>query len=357
MSEYLNELIMNALDEILDINDVEEYKEYYKLYNPLSPDSETKSAMIFKEDGALRMFNSSIEILGKQKTTLMLTEWLRLTNTLKYYIEYIRIKFNISFEELSLYKEDLLSFLFFSTTYKLKKYRFDWIRKTLYKSFILDKDIFEIQGKVEFKKISKEKTVNKIDSKIDIISPNSYEEEAINKYRITRKINSHKNVKNVIVLINELYRKCGISFYYGNGFTKIRIINENKFRYFCQGKYEELFEVRVNNTKTCFIIEGEINALSIQDYIKDDIYSLHNVNSIPTNLYQLKNYEKIIIKIDKDKFTETKKLFIEKIRNKLQDKEVTIDYATDNEGDDFNSLHQNNLLSTEVIYKINENSR
>jgi hypothetical protein len=182
---------------------------------------------------------------------------------------------------------------------------------------------------------------------------NNIQEVKINEYRKNRKINEHKNVKNEIILINDIYRKSGICFNYNNGFKKIRVIHENKFRYFCSGKYEEFFEVRKNNSDECFIVEGEINSLSIQDFVSCDIFALHNINSIPENLSQIKNYKKIYIKIDKDRYEETKSLFIEKISNVLKTTEVVVDYVSENNDLDYNELYSKNLLTKEMIYKIN----
>lgn len=353
MAEYLEQVVLNALDEIFGLGEVEEFTEYFKIYNPLATDRNTKSAVIYKEDFALKMFNSSIRLNGESKTILTLTQWLRLTKTISYYIYYICIKFNIPKSEFITYKSALSDFIFFGNQKYLSKNRFEYIRKTFYKSYIIDKDVFEIADEFEFKQEYKKPTIKKLESSIRFLQPNEFEQEKINEYRKERKIRDHKNISNEIILINDIYRKSGVCFNYGNGFKKIRIIHENKFRYFCSGKYEEFFEVRKNNSDECFIIEGEINSLSIQDYVDCDIFALHNVNSIPDSLKQIEKYKKIYIKLDIDKFNETKNLFIEKISNVLKDSIIIIDYVSEDNEMDYNELYKKNLLSKEVIYKIN----
>ncbi len=184
----LDEIILSALDDICGLENVEEYSEYYKIYNPLIDDSNTRSAIVFKEDGALKFFNGIVKIQNEEKTILTLSQWLRLTNTLKYYIYFICIKNNISTIEFLTYKSALSNFLFFSEQKELNQKRFDLIRKILYKNYILDKDVLEIKNSIETKKENKKITIKKTESKIEILQPNKFEFDLIQKYRNERKI-------------------------------------------------------------------------------------------------------------------------------------------------------------------------
>lgn len=344
----MEEIILNTLYdcgyELEDIKDIG--KDYYITYSPISEDKNTMSCIIFKETGNLKLFNGTISLDNKTYTTLTLTTWLRGTKVgLKYYIDkvifdnYINRKTFIDYIEYC--KNRVMSLC-------SPNNRFEKIRKILYKNYILDIDIIGLNvSKTNIKKEIKKPKQVKIDT--EIVEPNEIEKKYLDKYILQRGL-PKLSIKYKVIVYNGIYRKPSLYFKYPCGFEKYRIAFEkektNRFR--SSGRYNSLYEVRRNNSKTVYLVEGEIEGITISQYIQDDILCLHNTNSLPNNLEQLKNYNRIIVKIDKDKFLENKKAFV-----KLSDIcETIIDYKIDS-FKDYNDLHKEKKLTKEIIETIN----
>ena len=96
-----------------------------------------------------------------------------------------------------------------------------------------------------------------------------------------------------------------IGFRYENGFTKYRNINNGnpkaRFLSFGGEGYRDFFKVRVNNTKTCHLMEGEMCARSASYYLTDDVMATHNLMAIPKT-DSLKGYNKVVCSVDNDKY-------------------------------------------------------
>ena len=83
--------------------------EYISTFNPLTDDKNSKSCIIFKDSGILKMLNGTFERNGKVFTTMTPTEWLRSIQKMKYYIAYICYKNQFSKKDLTEYYKYLIS--------------------------------------------------------------------------------------------------------------------------------------------------------------------------------------------------------------------------------------------------------
>mgnify|MGYP003607107151 CR=1 FL=1 len=340
-------------EDIIDYED----SEYILTFSPLSVDKNTKSCMIFKDSGILKLLNGSVECDEKTYTTMTLTQWLRAINKMEYWIRYVCFKNEISRRDFMEYSEYLENYML-----KIAKYnsKFEKYRKIFYSNYILDIDIFGVsimsfdiilRQPIEVKKQkTSEMTVRK--------ELSDFENKICNDYILKRKLKlsilENCGVYNVIIERNG-YNKPAIAFDYGNGFVKYRFIfaTDKKYRFLCKGRMNGLFQVRNNNTDICYLVEGESEGITIAEYIDDDIYCMHNTNSLPNDAFimeSLGKYKQIIVKIDKDRYEENKKAFD---RIKKLGYNVIIDFKVQELSEDYNSLHIDGKLTFDMIKSIN----
>lgn len=341
-------------------NDIIDYEgcEYIITYCPLSVDKNTKSCMIFKDSGMLKMLNGTYVKNGKSYTTVTLTEWLRAICKLDLYIAYICSKNDITKRNFIEYKEYLENYML-----KLSKYnkKFEEYRKIFYSNYILDIDILGVS--VKTLDTIKEPNVKIEKSKCNDITIrkelSEIERKATDKYLFDKRKIPKLSIENIgcygVVIERNGYNKPAIAFDYENGFVKYRFIFETnkKYRFLCKGKYSNFYKVRKNNSDTCYIVEGELEGITISSYIEDDILCLHNTNTLPsenTIKEELCGYKTIIVKIDKDRYKENKPAF-DKIKNLGYN--ILVDYKIEDETEDYNSLHIKEELSKDIIKKIN----
>lgn len=345
---------------VLDICDYD--KEYIVTYNPLTTDENTRSCMIFKQNGNLKLFNGTYSTKeGEEFTTTTLTTWLRkLKCGLKYYISYKMYALDI--DKTILY--DLIEYVKNKLLNIPQKYnkKFEDIRKTLYKHYILDIDLLSIGKDFELniKRLESSEKPKQLESKTEIVESSQHEKNAIQEYLKSRGINIPLNGSGNIlcrtIIQNEIYRKPAVCFAYEDGFYKYRLIYETQkqYRFRSSGRYSNFFNVRKNGSDILYVVEGDIEGLSIKQFIEDDIVVMHNTNSLPSKCDEVfAKYKKIIIKIDKDRFEENKGIFL---KSKFKDK-IIVDYKLEEENIDYNDLLVKNLLTKEIIEKINRKER
>jgi hypothetical protein len=336
-------------DDIMDFDD-----NYIQTFSPVGDDLNTKSSVIFKESGNLKIFNSTIEIDGSHYTTLTLTSWLRqIKPKLKYWIQYIIFSKNIDKNIIPYYQQYVANKLL-----KLpQKYnrKFEELRKIFYKNYILDIDIININtiDELTYEKIQAKNKPKKNISKMTIEEADEYEVRLVEEYIESRglKLSIIKNVEAKVVVYNGIYRKPAVCFNYMCDFRKFRIIfeSEKKNRFRALGKYSDFFEVRLsNNSDTLYVVEGEIEGITISKYINDDIVAIHNTNSLPIEYEKLfSKYKKVIVKIDKDRFKDNYKAFLGKHSN------IIVDYKINDSTKDYNDLHREQTLTSDMIKKYN----
>lgn len=362
MDELYEKVILPSLYEagynVCDILDYED-TDYIVTYSPLSDDCITKSAMIFKTNGNLKLLNGTVKISDKDLTSLTLTQWLRALNIgLKYYIIYIMDELEVDYIEIySLYVYAQNRMLNIPQKYSAKCER---ILKKFYEHYIMDIDVLMItsldyETTLTNRKLAKKPQIKESSTEIEHSNPN--EIISANEYLKKRGfdfglLEYYQNLDIITIVQNELYRKPCIAFHYGGDFTKCRMIfeTEKQYRFRSFGKYEDFFYVRQNNSDTLYVIEGEIEALSVAEILEEgDIVAIHNTNSLPTNLSLFEKYNKIIIKIDKDRYEENKNAFNCKYSNK-----IIVDYKIDDDsGIDYNDLFAEKLLTQDIIKTIN----
>lgn len=357
----LEDIIIKALmKHNYQPNDIIDYEgcEYIITYSPLSVDKNTKSCMIFKDSGMLKMLNGTYIKNGKAYTTVTLTEWLRAIGKIELYIAYICNKNEITKRNFIEYKEYLENYML-----KLARYnkKFEEYRKIFYSNYILDIDILGVSIRtfdtIKEKNIEIEKTkVNDMTIRKTI---SEIEQKAINKYIFDKRKIPKLSIENIgcygVVIERNGYNKPAIAFDYENGFVKYRFIFETnkKYRFLCKGKYTNFYKVRKQGSKKCYIVEGELEGITISSYISDDILCLHNTNTLPledTIKEELKDYDTIIVKIDKDRYEENKPAF-DKIKNLGYN--ILVDYKVEDETEDYNSLHIKGELNKDIIEIIN----
>ena len=103
--------------------------EYISTFNPLTDDKNSKSCIIFKDSGILKMLNGTFERNGKVFTTMTPTQWLRSIQKMKYYIAYICYKNPFSKKDLTEYTEYLEDYML---SLAKKNKRFEEMRKIFY---------------------------------------------------------------------------------------------------------------------------------------------------------------------------------------------------------------------------------
>lgn len=324
-----------------DITDIG--KDYYITYSPISEDLNTKSCIIFKDSGRLKLFNGNVVVDGVAYTTMNLTFWLRKTKVgLKHYINKVLLDNNIT-------KRTYLDYIEYVKGSIIKiqhrtNYKFEKIRKVLYNNHILDIDVLNIDSVIETVAKPKKPKVVAVDTKI--VESDQYEQEYLDEYLASRCL-TKEQIEYKTIVYNGIYRKPSLCFKYPCGFEKYRIAweTDKSKRFRASGKYESFYEVRVNNTKKCYLVEGELEGLTIAKYVDDDILCLHSTNSLPSNFNQLKNYEIIHLKIDKDRFLENKDCF--------NLPKVIVDYKLEDITKDYNDYHKLGKLNKMLIEKQN----
>jgi len=360
MINLYNSVILPSLyNQGYSSDDIKDYGgEYIVTFSPITEDEKTKSALIFKETGILKLLNGSVENKeGEEFTTVTLTTWLRQLNCkLSFYIKYVIFKEDIDKNlmiEYQKYSFDKLMKL--RTKYN---YLFEKIRKKLYENYILDVDILnlDVSKPLNIKEIESINKPKEIKSKMEILQPTEEELYSINSYIKQRGLNINlKNSVNIlprIILQNSIYRKPALCFAYEKGFFKYRIVFETdkRYRFRSQGRYRDFFIVNIKEgNKILYIVEGEIEALTIKQYLTEDIdiVAIHNTNSFPTDpSVDISKYEKVIVKIDKDRYEENKGVFYKIHKN------VIVDYKTEQDNYDYNDLHIKGILTKEKVLNI-----
>ena len=351
-------------------NDYKCHGKYYTAFNPLIEDKNSMSCQIYKKDGILLMYNGVIEVERKgvkiMSNSITPSEYARILKKFDIYIDFIIHYYNIDFQILNEYKTSLTDVVLNGKKLSWKKQMgFDNLRRLLFDNYIVDRDIlmYKTSNKTLrslsriFKKEQKEIFE---DTKIKLMKPLKINENLIKIYCNQRKIPLIENKVYPVVVVIEKERQRyenGICFCYPNGFKKIRFANKNSsmryFAYTFDGGYDCFFEVQKNKkSKTCFLVEGEIEGLTIKNFIDEDIYCMHNTNSLPSNLTQLNFYDKILVKIDySDKF----KNLAESLKNRLQKvlkAEIIVSpkFVSEDKKIDYNYMYVNNQLTKDMIY-------
>lgn len=316
-------------------------KKYYLSRNPFG-DGEVMSCVIHANSGNMRIYNSSLPIVVRQGVkvrdcSMTITEFARLFSSLDFaisnsftdYIDFILCSYNIHVSVFNEYKKELLNerlneMNIYNKTAKSKGY-FEF-RKFLFKHFITDNDVLQIQDrKIEDKERFKVVKQVEVDEKIkpQIVQASNFGKMVVERYLKKRKLSLSDKIEAVEVLWKGgAYTNYGVLIKYDNGFKKIRLIDNDKMRYFADGVYEDFFYARKNNSEILYIVEGELEAISILDFISHDIFAFHNVNSVPKNISVLNNYKQIEIRLDydsKEKYEEVSSMVLNKIKNSIDD--------------------------------------
>lgn len=340
---------------------------YYTAFNPIIEDKNSKSCQIYKKDGILLMYNGVIEVERKGKKTasnsITPSEYARILDKFDIYIDFIIHYYNIDFETLKEYKDELIEVVLNGKNVSWgKQFGFDSLRRLFFDNYITDKDILtykNINKSLRYLSRIFKKEPKKIfeDVKIQLIKPLPINEKLIKIYCDKRRIPliENKIYPVVAVMYNNKYYENGICFCYPNGFKKIRFTSKDaSMRYLAytkDGSYECFFEVSNNKTKNCFLVEGEIEGLTIHNFIDEDIYCMHNTNSLPEHFEQLKNYDKIFVKID---YSNNFNKLAQSIKDRLSvlNKEiiVTPKFITEDKQIDYNYMYINNKLTKDMIY-------
>ena len=360
----IEDVILQSLYEFeYDENDIDSYSDtdYFLTYNPLNEDINTKSCMIFKENGNMKLLNGFFvdPVSKKETTSITLSSWLRCIGIMRFYIKYVFFHNNISMKLLDGYADYLFELL---TKTNIPNKKFEDIRRILYKNYILDIDVLGIDLSKPIVNNSKKK--QKLEAKsstMNIVECTPYEELAIYNYLNKRGLSklTVSKMKEIIypvtILVNDLYRNPSVCLDYGDTYKKYRMIFalEKKFRFKTQGTYKSFYPTRISYSDTIYLVEGELESLSLLDFIEEDIVALHNTNSLPSELGWLNRYKNIIVKIDNDCYDANKSGLYKKLKETLPMCNITVDYKTNLVGEDYNTLLVKKLLTTELIKKIN----
>lgn len=359
-SKFIETLLENIGYEY--VRDYRKYNDYYLAYNPLIEDRNSMSAQFHISDGILLMYNGAVDVVRKNtiisSSSITPSEYAQMLNQYDLYIDFVLSYNNIDIAFMKEYKKLLTDYVLGDNTFsKWQTIGMEKFRKFLFYNFITDKDVLQyntsktnVEMVTTFKKEKKEEFEK---NSIIIRDPMSFTRRMIEKYCMERGVTFSEKVHPVVVDFGNSNTQSGVCFEYPGGFKKIRFISpDNKFRYMAlsqDGEYDYFFEVRNNGSKKCYLVEGEIEAITISKYIDDDVYAMHNVNSLPKYLTQLNKYDKIYIKVDYDKFNEVKKSFwriVDEFKTKVI---ISPKIICENKKIDYNYLYQKNKLTKELI--------
>ena len=338
------------------------YSDYYLAYNPLIQDNRSMSSQIYIKDGIMLMYNGSIDVMRKNKmvssNSIPPSEYARILGFFDLYIDFVLMNYDVDLSVMMEYKNSFNEFVLNGNSGGFGRgiARF---RKFLFQNFITDSDVMRYncrKTKVDIIRHFK-KPEKKIYKKNEIMleKPMFFCKRQIEKYCEKRKISFQSNVIPVLIRYENGSSDNGICFNYPNGFKKIRFISEDSPRRYMalsdEGDYQYFFEARVCKSKNCFIVEGEIEALTITNIITDDVYAMHNVNSLPEHLSQLKGYDKIYLRVDFDKFESVKESFYRLVHEFGDKVEIMPKIICYDKKIDYNYLYNINKLNKEMIYK------
>jgi len=358
----IEDIILTAFDQLgyVENENFIDSGRYYTCHSPITEDHGSMSAMVYKDEGNIKIFNASVTVVRDgvevDDSSLSLTEWLRYANLFYVYMQTI-FEYNfIKKTEINEYKEwlyDIILDMHHPLPYKKKK-RFEELRKSFFKMYIVDSDFFKEESKeITYKKV--EKKEKKEDKKINI-NYDLLAQIRANKYLKARGLEPRDDLKGVTVEFASGQKASGLSIEYKNGFRKIRMLNNGIMRYLANkenGKYEILFEAKISNNDIAILCEGELDAISLSTVVDDyDIFGLHNVNSIPNSnkiKEQLQKYNKIIIVLDRKDCDKNKKGLMDKL-TKLFFGKIEILPKTPTE-DDFNDyLIRGELTKENIVF-------
>ena len=350
---------------------VENKKKYFLSKNPFG-DGNVMSCMIHCSSGNMRIYNSSLPTIirsGKpvKDCSLTITECARLFTEIENsvdsfddYIDFILDTYSISSNVFNQYKKALLEAkLNEINAFKrvIQSKGFYEFRKLLFSHYITDNDIMKVkERKYSRTIIKKEKTKHDAD---EIVKPDICESSVFGKLVVERYLRKRDLLDCDLIRPVEVrwkagsYINYGVAIKYGNGFQKIRLLENKKMRYFADGKYEEFLYVKDSeDAKELLLIEGEFEAVTISKYLSnnEDVYAMHNINSLPSDLIKLKKYDKISIRIDydnKQKFEEVSQMLYGKLSE--YNVEIKPKFYLENGKIDYNYIHCNYGLSKEII--------
>ena len=324
-------------DILLDAFDALGYEEntnyvdvgkYYACHNPMSGDSGSKSAMVYKDEGNFKCFDVAIKLIrgGEEveDTSLSLTEWLRASGVFGVYIKRI-CKYNFVKDwDVELYKEWLYEKLFGCASDQFssfQKRRFEIMRKKFFKLYITDTDFFNSNTSIVLKEHTHKKEAKK---KAELTMTETMSSRiAVKRYLNKRGLDFYDFMDPRTITFESGMQTIGIVMNYPNGFRKIRFISDmSGLRYMANtdnGKYEEFLPIVTDGKDKLILCEGELDGMSLALH-KDksfDIFAMHNCNSIPTNTTvkkSLSGYKEIVIKIDRKDFEKTKAFVVGKVK-------------------------------------------
>lgn len=340
------------LEELFLSCDIE-YKtsdKFFLIRNPFSSDGSSYSAQVWKDDGNFKTYDVTLKVTRRGKEVLdssfSLTEFVRMLGMMNLYIDYIMQFHNISKSDFIEYKELLINFTFFNKYSK----KLEIYRRKFFDFYITDSDIMRYDSDKPTKTfdypdyVKNKKEVEK--APILYTEPNDFYKMKCKAFMSKRKIPLSETVYPIMIKFPKSENQApAIAIEYPNGFRKIRLIDGN-LRYIADTsieKYSVLYPSRNIGTETAYVVEGEFEGMVLSEYIKDDVFSLHNTLSVP-NTKQLINYKNIIIKLDFDKFAETSKNVIHRIKAIAPYSNVSISPKVELLKDDGKKLYDYNDL-------------
>ena len=332
------DLILWILEELgLDYVEVERSHgaDYIHSINPIL--SENNMSFTFFFDGWCRSYNGMID----GKTRIHLKEVFRHNGYMKEYIEWIMQEHNIAIYNLNNYRS-LLVKKALKENYSYKT--FNKLKKMFGELYLSEADILGVN---EVKTTNKEKFKVKSDKKKKKSSMKEIECRNYNKCKDYIESRGLEIIEGKIEPITLKFEKGfeidGIAFRYPNGeLSKYRLLNKG-LRYVCKGRYDSFYEAQVCDDKSmCWILEGEICSESFSKAVENTVYAMHNVNSVNNGgLEQLKDYDKVVILVDNDKYNEVKEGLVNKVKAKYPNKEVVCfpKFKSNDKSLDFNSFY------------------
>jgi hypothetical protein len=354
-----SELIEKVLEELG--LEYEESADYFQLQNPFSEKDNRKSAQWWRQSGMFRSYNCSIEVTRKGQvvvdTSLTLTEVVRLLGLFNLYINFILDSGHIKQSELLEYKEALVEYHFF----KGKSAVIDRLRPLFFNNYILDSDVLPFQTKASDFKFTKFHAKDKpaeTKHEIKLLECPEFFKLKCKKYMDSRKLEYSDSVYPIMYKSSRMpYAIPSICIEYPNGFKKLRLL-EGSTRYLthtADGKYGLLYPVRQSGSKRCVLVEGEFEAIVLAKYIEDDVFALHNTNSLPSTV-QIQDYDEVVVRIDYDKFNENKRMLEQTLKKTMPLAKVLVEpkiKLLTSEGKkqyDYNDLHAKGVLGEFLEY-------
>jgi len=269
---------------------------YFQISNPFVEDK-NPSCCVYKKSGLMRLYNADVN--GKNK--LEIYEWSKLLGVYNEYVDYLCQYYEMSLNE------------FMQNDSLVKRYKVKEIEEHEEIDFYTNK-LTKLQSlptteceEVKLSDFEREKALDYIHSL------NLKEYDGLRPCRLR-----------IFAEDYESYRTAIAFDYKNSSYIKYRyLVDSKRNRFRGYGKYDNYYTAQYNNTKDCYVIEGEKEAIIVSKFTDIDVYGLSGT-SLPDNKTTLKRYKNITVMLDYDRYWERYKSILCELQETYPNSNVVV---------------------------------